>query len=151
MEHKKMVLTLIPEIAITNANIVENEKPIIPQPSKIEMKQQIHDAIRQFLTNPAQCCGEQWNVKRFDCRNDDEQNEYIHEMARGIQDWAHDIYDFIRINNKNPIGDSSIIYYTIYPALKNAIDVFGIYAIETHATCVFAALMAVIEPVKMVD
>ena len=147
----KMVLILTPEIAtITSANAVENEKITIPQPSKIEMKQQIHGAIIEFLVNPAQCCGEHWNVKRFDCRNGDDQIEYIHQMARGIQDWACDIYDFNHVNTNKPIDYGSTIYDIVSPALKNAIDVFGIYAIEQHAMCVFAALMAIIEPAAVI-
>lgn len=139
-----MVHTLTP-IVVDYIN-VPAPKIEIKQPSVEKMRQDIAGAIREFLINPEQCTDGKWAADRFGSQHND---EYIRCMAGGFQDWFHDMYEFVTTNSailSVEVPHSEIIHRVYASALKNAIDIFGAYALEQQAIYVTGALFTVIKP-----
>ena len=141
-----MVHVLTPVVVdYINVPATKNE---IEQPSVEKMRRDIAATIRDFLINPVQCTEGKWAEDRFwENAND----EYIHAMARGFQDWFHDMFSYRAIYNIVEVngGLEKIVYNIYIDALKNAIDIFGAYALEQQAVYVAGALFTVIEPIHM--
>ena len=122
----------------------------IEQLSVEKMRQDIAATIRDFLINPEQCTDGKWAADRFGPKH---HAEYIHEMARGFQDWFYDTfscrvrYDLVEVNWD--LAGEKMIYNIYSDALKNAIAIFGEYALEQQAIYVAGALFLVIEPARM--
>lgn len=135
-------------IEYANADIGVPTPVKIPQPSIEKMRKQIVDTIRQFLVNPEQCVGPATASNRF-WGDEKEENIYIDDMAMGFQDWFHDTYDFVVWDETSDRDKNSIIYYNFRDSLKNAIDIFGKYAVEQQAIYIAGSLFTTIKPIGM--